>query len=152
MPGQSLEALVLTSPGICDVATTISAFGPLISYAFIAYVPIKWRAVYWFAFSIEFFACCMVFLFYKPPSFNTKHGHEGKSKLALLRQLDFFGLFLFTSGLTLLLIGITWVCSIPNPAKSANPPVRAVANGGKFLVSRAAVLILGKVLMSSPLL
>jgi hypothetical protein len=98
--------------GICDVCTMISAFGPLTAYAFIAYVPIKWRAVYWFALGVEFFAMCMAFFFYKPPSFKTKHGHEGKSKMALLRQLDFLGLFLFASGLTLLLIGITWVCTV----------------------------------------
>jgi MFS family permease len=99
----------MSTLGLCDVCTTISAFGPLTAYAFIAYVPIKWRAVYWFCFAIEFFAMTMAFFFYKPPSFKTKHRQDGKSKMALLRQLDYLGLFLFASGLTLLLIGITWV-------------------------------------------
>ncbi|OQV10594.1 hypothetical protein CLAIMM_14571 [Cladophialophora immunda] len=94
--------------GICDTCTTISAFGPLMAYAFIAHTSAGWRAVYWFIFAIELAAFIMVAVFYKPPSFKTKHMHEAKSKVDLLMHLDYLGLFLFTAGLTILLIGITW--------------------------------------------
>ena len=100
--------------GVFEVSTVISGFGPLISYVFIAHAPLGWRTVYWWSFSFQAVTAILVFLFYKPPSFTTKHGDENKSKLELLRELDYFGLFLFASGLTLLLIGITWV-SYPPP-------------------------------------
>lgn len=87
----------------------MAGFGPLIAYVFIDYVPLGWRTVYWWCFSFEAVTAILVFFFYKPPSFQTKHGDENKSKLQLLKELDFIGLFLFASGLTLLLIGITWV-------------------------------------------
>lgn len=92
-----------------ELSTVISGFGPLIGYVFIAKVPLGWRTVYWWSFSFEAVTAILVFFFYKPPSFKTKHAEDNKSKLALLKELDYFGLFLFASGLTLLLIGITWV-------------------------------------------
>jgi hypothetical protein len=69
----------------------------------------KWRSVYWFCFAIEIYAFIMVFLFYKPPSYSTKHGQEGKSKLKLFSELDFVGFSLFAVGMALFLTGINWV-------------------------------------------
>lgn len=106
--------LTLYPSGICDSSTTISAFGPLMAYAFIAHTSIKWRAVYWFCFGVELFAFVMVILFYRPPTFKTKHGHEGISKVDLLKRFDYLGLVLFAAGMTLLLMGISWVR--PSPA------------------------------------
>lgn len=37
---------------------------------------------------------------------------NGKSKLAMLRTLDWLGIFLFTSGLTVFLIGLNWGGSV----------------------------------------
>jgi hypothetical protein len=79
------------------------------AYAFIAHTSAGWRAVYWFIFSIEAVSFTMVLTFYWPPSFKTKHQHDGKSKLDLLKAQDYLGLALFTAGLTLLLLGINWV-------------------------------------------
>jgi hypothetical protein len=79
------------------------------AYAFIAHTSAGWRAVYWFIFSIEAVSFTMVMTFYWPPSFKTKHQHDGKSKLDLLKAQDYLGLALFTAGLTLLLLGINWV-------------------------------------------
>ena len=95
--------------GLCDTCNTISCFAPLIAYVFIEHTSIKWRSVYWFCFAIEVYAFIMVFLFYKPPNYSTKHGHEGKSKLKLLSELDFVGFFLFATGMALFLTGINWV-------------------------------------------
>jgi hypothetical protein len=53
-----------------------------------------------------------VFLFfYKPPTFETKHLEDHKTKLELLKELDYVGLVTFTAATTLLLIGINWVWS-----------------------------------------
>lgn len=101
------------------------------AYAFIAHTSIKWRAVYWFCFGFELFAFVMVILFYKPPTFKTKHGHEGVSKLDLLKRFDYLGLVLFAAGMTLLLLGINWVR--PPPAHFENNRGRAVANDEWFL-------------------
>lgn len=75
----------------------------------IAHTGIQWRAVYWFCFSLEVVTTICVFFFYHPPSFKTKHEHDAKSKMDLLRKLDYVGLLLFAAGLTLLLMGISWV-------------------------------------------
>lgn len=83
------------------------------AYAFIAHTSITWRAVYWFCFAVELFAFVMVVLFYKPPTFKTKHAHEGVSKGDLAKHQDYLGLFLFAAGLTLLLLGISWVSTFP---------------------------------------
>jgi hypothetical protein len=115
-------SLTYHPPGIADTCTTISAFGPLIAYAFIAHTAIKWRAVYWFAFSIEMCSFAMVFLFYKPPTFRRKHEHEGTSKMDLMKHLDYLGLLLFAGGMTLLLLGINWVCTPPCLLRKPSKP------------------------------
>jgi hypothetical protein len=45
---------------------------------------------------------------YFPPTFNTKHKDDGKTKLELLKELDYVGLALFTAGCVLFLVGINW--------------------------------------------
>lgn len=49
-----------------------------------------------------------LFVFYNPPTFHTKHRVDGKTKLDLLREMDYVGLFLFTVGCTLFLIGVNF--------------------------------------------
>lgn len=54
--------------------------------------------------------CAGIFLYiyYRPPSFNTKHSTDGKTKLQLLAELDYVGLALFAIGLTLFLVSINF--------------------------------------------
>lgn len=104
--------------GINEIANLPSQFSALISYAFIAYLPIGWRACYYWCFAFEFASVILLFFFYKPPSFETKHAEDNKTKMQLLGELDYVGLFTFTAACTLLLIGINWGGSI-HPWNSA---------------------------------
>ncbi|KAH7120948.1 fungal trichothecene efflux pump [Dendryphion nanum] len=95
--------------GVMILANHVSSFGPLISYAFIKYSPIGWRACYWFCFEAwEVATAIMLWLFYNPPSFETKHEGEGKTKWELVKEMDHLGLLLFTGGCLLLLLGLNW--------------------------------------------
>ncbi len=95
--------------GCLEFSNIFAMFSPLIGYAFITYSPLAWRACYWYMFSFECATIVGLFFFYKPPSFETKHKFDGKSKLDLLKELDYVGLFLFTSACVLLLLGLNWV-------------------------------------------
>jgi hypothetical protein len=89
-------------------------FSPLMSVAYITYSPLGWRACYWQMFAVEGFGVIALYLWYKPPSFETKHKDDGKSKLELLRELDWVGLFLFTAGCVLILMALNWVGIVSN--------------------------------------
>ncbi|KAF2188562.1 MFS general substrate transporter [Zopfia rhizophila CBS 207.26] len=94
--------------GVMIFANHVSSFGPLVGYAFITYTSIGWRACYWFCFAFETSTAIMLWLFYKPPSFETKHEDDGKSKWQLVKEMDHVGLLLFVAGCFLLLLGLNW--------------------------------------------
>jgi MFS family permease len=94
--------------GGLDVSLALAFSSPLVSYAFIAYQPIGWRGAYWYMFAYHTFAFILLFLFYKPPDFAMKHQQDGKTKLQLLAQLDYVGVFLFLSGGVLFLSGVNF--------------------------------------------
>ena len=98
-----------SSLGTTEVSNLPAMFSALISYAFIAYVPLGWRTCYYWCFAFEFVSAVFLFFFYKPPTFETKHLEDHKTKLELLKELDYVGLVTFTAATTLLLIGINWV-------------------------------------------
>lgn len=52
-------------------------------------------------------AVTLLFLFYHPPSFEMLHEH--KSKRQQIKELDYPGIVLWTAGLVLFLMGISWV-------------------------------------------
>jgi MFS family permease len=87
---------------------TISFLGPLVAYAFISTTSIGWRGAY--VYMTCFHACALVLLFfaYHPPTFGTKHRDDGNTKMQLLRELDFVGLGLFSSGCILFLLGANY--------------------------------------------
>jgi MFS family permease len=94
--------------GGLDVSLALAFSSPLVSYAFIAYQPIGWRGAYWYLFSFHCFAFVLLFLFYNPPDFEMKHREDGKTKLQLLGQLDYVGVFLFLAGGVLFLLGVNF--------------------------------------------
>lgn len=65
-------------------------------------------------------AVIFLFLFYHPPSFEMLHEH--KSKKQQIKELDYPGMFLWTAGLVLFLMGISWVQIYPKglPKSLAN--------------------------------
>lgn len=82
---------------------------PILAYVFITYAKEGWRVCYWWAFAFESLAVIALFFFYKPPSFETKHRVDRKTKRQLLGELDYLGLLLFAAGCILLLLGVNWV-------------------------------------------
>lgn len=74
-----------------------------------------------------------VFFFYHPPSFETKHKLDGKSRKEILKGLDYIGLFLFIAGCCLFLVGLSWGGSV-HPWKSA-PTIVPIVLGFCTLVA-----------------
>lgn len=91
-----------------DISGIISFCGPLITLAFIGYTEIGWRGAYWFIVAWEGFFFFLLFAYYRPPSFETKHRRDGKGKMELFKEMDFVGIALFVIGCILLLLGINW--------------------------------------------
>jgi hypothetical protein len=54
-----------------------------------------------------FFMIVLVFTYY-PPTFSTKHRSDGKTKMQLIKEIDYIGLFLFVAGCVLFLLGINY--------------------------------------------
>jgi hypothetical protein len=52
-------------------------------------------------------AIILLFFCYHPPNFELLHEH--KSKKQQMKELDYPGMFLWTAGLVIFLLGISWV-------------------------------------------
>ncbi|KAJ3536020.1 hypothetical protein NM208_g6897 [Fusarium decemcellulare] len=94
--------------GVMIFANHFSSFSPLIGYAFIAHTKIGWRACYWWCFAWEVVTALMLYFFYHPPTFETKHQDDHKTKWQLIKEIDYVGLVLFTAGCLLLLLALNW--------------------------------------------
>lgn len=90
------------------LANHFSSFSPLIGYVFIAYTKIGWRACYWWCFAWEVVTAAMLYFFYHPPTFETKHKDDHKTKWQLVKEIDYVGLVLFAGGCLLLLLALNW--------------------------------------------
>ncbi|KAI6082848.1 trichothecene efflux pump [Hypoxylon rubiginosum] len=94
----------------------IAGIGPMIARAVLQNPNMGWRWCYYLNIIVVSVAIVLLFLFYHPPTFDLLH--ERKTKRQLLKQLDYAGIFMWTAGLTLLLMGVSWGGSI-YPWKSA---------------------------------
>ncbi|KAM5351009.1 hypothetical protein ACJ41O_003732 [Fusarium nematophilum] len=94
--------------GVMILANHFSSFSPLIGYVFTAYTKIGWRACYWWCFAWEVVTAVMLYCFYHPPTFETKHRDDHKTKWQLIKEIDYVGLVLFTAGCLLLLLALNW--------------------------------------------
>ncbi|KIW86160.1 hypothetical protein Z517_01555 [Fonsecaea pedrosoi CBS 271.37] len=119
--------------GCLEVSNMPAQFSALIAYAFVAHSSIGWRACYWWCFSWEVSSAILLFLFYHPPSFETKHQVDHKTKLQLLTELDYVGLVLFSAGCAIILMGINWGGSL-HPWKSA-ACIAPIVIGGASLIA-----------------
>jgi len=90
------------------------AFGPIIGTVLVQAA--GWRWVYWFGFILDCVGLVFIFLFYRPKNQYIKEA--GKTTLQEVKDLDWGGMFLWGTGLTLFLLGISFGGSI-FPWKSA---------------------------------
>ncbi|CAM1505005.1 Fc.00g106420.m01.CDS01 [Cosmosporella sp. VM-42] len=84
----------------------IATFGPIIARKFISNPSLGWRWCYYINIIDVGLAIILLFFFYHPPTFELLH--ERKTKRQMLRDLDYVGIFLWTAGLTVFLMGISW--------------------------------------------
>ncbi|KAI2782724.1 putative siderophore iron transporter [Daldinia loculata] len=94
----------------------IAGIGPMIARAVLQHPNMGWRWCYYLNIIVVSVAIVLLFFFYHPPTFDLLH--ERKTKTQLLKQLDYVGIFMWTAGLTLLLMGVSWGGTI-YPWKSA---------------------------------
>lgn len=92
---------------VLSTSVPFAVFGPPVARAFYERTALQWRWSYILGCIINFLAAGMYFVFYHPPSYVQLHV-GGKSVLKQLKGLDWVGIFLFTAGLVLFLIGLNW--------------------------------------------
>jgi MFS family permease len=94
--------------GLFDFMAIVSFLGPLVAYAFIEHQAIGWRGAYWYMCAFHGFFLIVLICTYFPPTFNTKHKQDGKTKWQLVKEIDYVGLLLFAAGCLLFLIGVNY--------------------------------------------
>ncbi|KAI0881601.1 trichothecene efflux pump [Annulohypoxylon maeteangense] len=109
----------------------IAGIGPMIARAMLQNPNMGWRWCYYLNIIVVALAIILLFFFYHPPTFDLLH--ERKTKMEMLKQLDYVGIFMWTAGLTLLLMGVSWGGTI-YPWKSA-ATISSIVIGGVLLVA-----------------
>ncbi|KAG9234533.1 fungal trichothecene efflux pump [Amylocarpus encephaloides] len=92
---------------VLSTSVPFAVFGPPVARAFYENTGLQWRWSYILGCIINLIAAGMYFLCYHPPTYTQLHV-GGKSKMSQLKGLDWIGIFLFTAGLVLFLIGLNW--------------------------------------------
>ena len=96
----------LTNAWLYIWSLPISGLGPAISKAFILYTSSSWRWCYYLMIIVNALSGTLYFLFYHPPTFNMKY--KNRSKMQQFKDFDFIGCILFTAGLLLFVMGLSW--------------------------------------------
>jgi MFS family permease len=107
-----------------------AAFGPVIARAFILHTSAGWRWSYYLNIIVAGIATTLFFLFYHPPTYNMLHTKH--SKKSIFKMFDLGGLLLFTAGLVIFLIGISWGGTV-YPWKSGKV-IGTIVGGAMMLV------------------
>jgi hypothetical protein len=68
----------------------------------------NWRICYYMMIAFQAINLAMLLIFYHPPSWKEKRAENGKPAMQLLREFDWFGMFLFVAGCTLFIFGVSW--------------------------------------------
>ncbi|KAF9884304.1 hypothetical protein FE257_001882 [Aspergillus nanangensis] len=84
----------------------IACFGPVIGQALVANTAATWRWAYYLNIIVAAIAVICFYWFYHPPSFDMLH--RNRSKMDQAKRQDFVGFVLFTGGLMLFLMGLSW--------------------------------------------
>lgn len=113
-----------------------SGFGPAVAEAFVVRYPsVGWRGVYYLLIGINVAALAAWTLFYWPPTFERKHKN---ARIAdFVKNFDYIGTFLYTSGLLLFLMGLSMGGDSVFPWKSA-PTLALLIIGALCLIALGA--------------
>lgn len=84
-----------------------ATFGPLFARLFVLHTAAGWRWSYYIGIIIAGLASVLLVTCYSPPRYVQLHV-RGKSEWQQFRELDWGGLFLYTAGLVIFLVGLSW--------------------------------------------
>lgn len=98
-------------------ALPFAGFGPVIARRFIV-DGLGWRWIYYLGIIVIATATTLLYFFYHPPTFHMLH--ERISKRKQLMELDYIGMALWTTGLCLFLLGLSWGGGVS--LQSQSPP------------------------------
>jgi MFS family permease len=93
--------------GMFDAFGIIAQSMPLVAWVLIKYTH-SWRNAYYLIIGWSTLNLAYLYFFYNPPAFKTKHSATGLTRMELVKNFDWLGLFLFLSGCTLFLVGVNW--------------------------------------------
>jgi len=79
---------------------------------------LSWRWSFWVSLLCSGIGALGLFCFYFPPTFEEVHSRDHRTIWQELKDFDFIGVILFTGGITVLLVGISWG-GVTYPWKSA---------------------------------
>lgn len=84
----------------------VAAFGPVVGESLIKHTAATWRWVYYLDCITSGLAVVLFFLFYHPPDFKLLH--MNRSRKEQCQRQDIVGFVLFTGGLLVFILGISW--------------------------------------------
>lgn len=87
-----------------------SGLGPLVAFGFVLHTKEGWRWCYYLMIIVNGLGVICWFLFYHPPTFRMKN--RTKTRWAMVKDFDYVGFVLFTGGLLIFLMGISWGGSV----------------------------------------
>ncbi|KAL2833915.1 fungal trichothecene efflux pump [Aspergillus cavernicola] len=83
-----------------------NTLGPRIAFTIQDNTPVQWRGCFYYLIAMNALSVALWFFFYHPPTFHMLH--KNKTARELIREFDFVGLLLFSSGMVLFLMGLNW--------------------------------------------
>jgi len=95
-----------------------SGFGPSIAYTLVQHSKHTWRSCYYVFIGINVATILCYYFFYFPPTFGDKWANK-KTRKEVVKDFDYVGLVLFTGGIVVFCIGVSWGGSY-YPWKSAH--------------------------------
>jgi len=107
-------------------------FGPVIARSLIEDTAQRWRWSYYLCIIIISITILFFYFFYWPPTYDHLHVN-GKTRLEQIKTIDYVGIVLFSAGLGLFLIGISWGGAL-YPWKSAQVIATIVVGGATLVV------------------
>ncbi|KIM99947.1 hypothetical protein OIDMADRAFT_42845 [Oidiodendron maius Zn] len=84
----------------------IACFGPVIAQTLVTNTAAGWRWSFYLDIIVAGLAVFLFYTFYHPPNFQLLH--KNRSRVDQLKRTDFVGLVLFSGGLAVFLIGLSW--------------------------------------------
>ncbi|KAI9795862.1 MAG: hypothetical protein M1835_005058 [Candelina submexicana] len=84
----------------------LASFAPVVANSLILHTAAGWRWCYYLLIIVNILSGLCYFLFYHPPTFEMKW--RNKTKMQQVKDTDFVGIVLFTGGLFVFLLGISW--------------------------------------------